>query len=83
LGFPTYAAYRLEDLMAKPGRRAASGAGLAACPRACRSRRPAGAGTKRAVISGWPLDWRYTPRSCGSRANFDDFAIKPYLSSTT
>src|ERR1700720_278874 len=86
LGFPTFAAYRLEDSMAKTpeaGRGLLERGGKPARARALADRDDLQAlvteeGGNFALA---PWDWRYYAEKLRQiRANFDDAAIKPYLS---
>ena len=85
LGYPTFAAYRLDDSMAKTPE-AARGL-LERVWRPARARALADRGELQALISEEganfklaPWDWRYYAEKMRQRrANFDDAAIKPYL----
>ncbi len=85
LGFPTYAAYRLEDSMAKTPD-AVRGL-LERVWKPARARALAGRDALQAMIAEEggnftlaPWDWRYYAEKLRQvRANFDDAAIKPYL----
>ncbi|WFU32036.1 M3 family metallopeptidase [Bradyrhizobium brasilense] len=85
LGFPTYAAYRLEDSMAKTPE-AVRGL-LERVWKPARARALADRDALQALIAeeggNFPLaswDWRYYAEKLRQRrANFDDSAIKPYL----
>src|SRR6516162_3358408 len=86
LGYPTYAAYRLEDSMAKTAEavrgllervwKPARGRALAD-----RDELQALIGEEGGNFALAPWDWRYYAEKLRQRrANFDDAAIKPYLS---
>ena len=86
LGYPTYAAYRLEDSMAKTPEavrgllervwKPARGRALAD-----RDELQALIGEEGGNFTLAPWDWRYYAEKLRQRrANFDDAAIKPYLS---
>ena len=86
LGYPTYAAYRLEDSMAKTPEavrgllervwKPARGRALAD-----RDELQALIGEEGGNFALAPWDWRYYAEKLRERrANFDDAAIKPYLS---
>lgn len=85
LGYPTFAAYRLDDSMAKTPE-AARGL-LERVWRPARARALADRDELQALISEEggnfnlaPWDWRYYAEKMRQRrANFDDAAIKPYL----
>src|SRR5882724_6634088 len=85
LGFPTYAAYRLEDSMAKTPE-AVRGL-LERVWKPARGRALADRDALQALIAEEggnfalaPWDWRYYAEKLRQRrANFDDAAIKPYL----
>src|SRR6267154_3571912 len=85
LGFPTYAAYRLEDSMAKTPE-AVRGL-LERVWKPARARAVADRDALQALIAEEggnfalaPWDWRYYAEKLRQRrANFDDAAIKPYL----
>jgi peptidyl-dipeptidase Dcp len=85
LGFPTYAAYRLEDSMAKTPQ-AVRGL-LERVWKPARARALADRDELQALITEEggnfalaPWDWRYYAEKLRQRrANFDDAAIKPYL----
>ena len=85
LGFPTYAAYRLEDSMAKTPE-AVRGL-LERVWKPARARALADRDALQALIAEEggnfalaPWDWRYYAEKLRQRrANFDDAAIKPYL----
>ena len=85
LGFPTYAAYRLEDSMAKTPE-AVRGL-LERVWKPARARALADRDELQALITEEggnfdlaPWDWRYYAEKLRQRkANFDDGAIKPYL----
>jgi len=85
LGFPTFAAYRLEDSMAKTPE-AVRGL-LERVWKPARARALADRDALQALISEEggnfalaPWDWRYYAEKLRQiRANFDDAAIKPYL----
>lgn len=85
LGFPTYAAYRLEDSMAKTPE-AVRGL-LERVWKPARARALADRDALQALITEEggnftlaPWDWRfYAEKLRQRRANFDDSAIKPYL----
>src|SRR5882757_4352831 len=85
LGFPTYAAYRLEDSMAKTPD-AVRGL-LERVWKPARARALADRDALQALIAEEggnfalaPWDWRYYAEKLRQvRANFDDAAIKPYL----
>jgi peptidyl-dipeptidase Dcp len=86
LGFPTFAAYRLEDSMAKTPE-AVRGL-LERVWKPARARALADRGDLQALVTEEggnfalaPWDWRYYAEKLRQvRANFDDAAIKPYLS---
>jgi peptidyl-dipeptidase Dcp len=86
LGYPTYAAYRLEDSMAKTPE-AVRGL-LERVWKPARARALADRDEMQALIAAEggnfalaPWDWRYySEKLRQQRANFDDGAIKPYLS---
>jgi len=86
LGYPTYAAYRLEDSMAKTPD-AVRGL-LERVWKPARARALADRDEMQALIATEgdnfelaPWDWRYYAEKLRlERANFDDAAIKPYLS---
>jgi peptidyl-dipeptidase Dcp len=86
LGYPTYAAYRLEDSMAKTPEAVRGLLERVWSP--ARKRALADRDELQALISEEggnfalaPWDWRYyAERLRQRRANFDDAAIKPYLS---
>ncbi|QWG22807.1 M3 family metallopeptidase [Bradyrhizobium sediminis] len=86
LGFPTFAAYRLEDSMAKTPE-AVRGL-LERVWKPARARALADRDALQALVAGEggnfalaPWDWRYYAEKLRQiRANFDDAAIKPYLS---
>jgi peptidyl-dipeptidase Dcp len=86
LGFPTFAAYRLEDSMAKTPQ-AVRGL-LERVWRPARARALADRDALQALVAEEggnfalaPWDWRYYAEKLRQRrANFDDAAIKPYLS---
>jgi peptidyl-dipeptidase Dcp len=86
LGYPTYAAYRLEDSMAKTPD-AVRGL-LERVWKPARARALADRDEMQAVIAAEggnfalaPWDWRYYAEKLRqAKANFDDAAIKPYLS---
>ena len=86
LGFPTFAAYRLEDSMAKTPE-AVRGL-LERVWKPARARALADRDALQALIAEEggnfalaPWDWRYYAEKLRQiRANFDDAAIKPYLS---
>src|SRR6202045_2318054 len=86
LGFPTFAAYRLEDSMAKTPE-AVRGL-LERVWKPARARALADRDALQGLISEEggnfalaPWDWRYYAEKLRQRrANFDDAAIKPYLS---
>jgi peptidyl-dipeptidase Dcp len=86
LGYPTYAAYRLEDSMAKTPE-AVRGL-LERVWKPARERTLADRDELQAIITAEggnfalaPWDWRYYAEKLRqARANFDDAAIKPYLS---
>ena len=86
LGFPTFAAYRLEDSMAKTPE-AVRGL-LERVWKPARARALADRDDLQALIAEEggnfalaPWDWRYYAEKLRQRrANFDDAAIKPYLS---
>src|SRR4030088_866253 len=86
LGFPTYAAYRLEDSMAKTPE-AVRGL-LERVWKPARARALADRDALQALVAEEggnfalaPWDWRYYAEKLRQRrANFDDAAIKPYLS---
>ncbi|MDB5581398.1 MAG: peptidase [Bradyrhizobium sp.] len=86
LGFPTFAAYRLEDSMAKTPE-AVRGL-LERVWKPARARALADRDALQALVTeegGYfalaPWDWRYYAEKLRQiRANFDDAAIKPYLS---
>jgi peptidyl-dipeptidase Dcp len=85
MGFPTYAAYRLEDSMAKTPQ-AVRGL-LERVWKPARERALADRDELQALIAAEggnfalaPWDWRYYAEKLRQqRANFDDAAIKPYL----
>jgi peptidyl-dipeptidase Dcp len=85
LGFPTYAAYRLEDSMAKTPE-AVRGL-LERVWKPARARALADRDALQALVAEEggnfalaPWDWRYYAEKLRQRrANFDDAAIKPYL----
>src|SRR5262249_29582449 len=85
LGYPTFAAYRLEDSMAKPPD-AVRGL-LERVWKPARARALADRDEMQALIAQEggnfqlaPWDWRYYAEKLRlQRANFDDAAIKPYL----
>jgi peptidyl-dipeptidase Dcp len=85
LGFPTYAAYRLEDTMAKTPE-AVRGL-LERVWRPARARALSDRDEMQSLIAEEggnfdlaPWDWRYYAEKLRQRrANFDDAAIKPYL----
>ena len=85
LGFPTYAAYRLEDSMAKTPE-AVRGL-LERVWKPARARALADRDALQALIAAEggnfslaPWDWRYYAEKLRqAKANFDDAAIKPYL----
>jgi peptidyl-dipeptidase Dcp len=85
MGFPTYAAYRLEDSMAKTPD-AVRGL-LERVWKPARARALADRDEMQAMIAAEggnfalaPWDWRYYAEKLRlQRANFDDAAIKPYL----
>jgi peptidyl-dipeptidase Dcp len=85
LGFPTYAAYRLEDTMAKTPE-AVRGL-LERVWKPARARALADRDQLQAMIAAEggnfdlsPWDWRYYAEKVRqAKANFDDSAIKPYL----
>jgi peptidyl-dipeptidase Dcp len=85
LGFPTYAAYRLEDTMAKTPE-AVRGL-LERVWKPARARALADRDELQALIAKEggnfalaPWDWRYYAEKLRqAKANFDDSAIKPYL----
>src|SRR5438105_10061188 len=85
LGFPTYAAYRLEDSMAKTPEAVRSL--LERVWKPARARALADRDALQALIAEEggnftlaPWDWRYYAEILRQRrANFDDAAIKPYL----
>jgi peptidyl-dipeptidase Dcp len=85
LGFPTYAAYRLEDSMAKTPE-AVRGL-LERVWKPARARALADRDALQALIAEEggnfalaPWDWRYYAEKLRqAKANFDDAAIKPYL----
>jgi peptidyl-dipeptidase Dcp len=85
LGFPTYAAYRLEDTMAKTPE-AVRGL-LERVWKPARARALADRDQLQAMITAEggnfalaPWDWRYYAEKLRqAKANFDDGAIKPYL----
>jgi peptidyl-dipeptidase Dcp len=85
LGYPTYAAYRLEDSMAKTPEAVRSL--LERVWKPARARALADRDNLQALITEEggnfklaPWDWRYyAERLRQRRANFDDAAIKPYL----
>jgi peptidyl-dipeptidase Dcp len=85
LGFPTYAAYRLEDTMAKTPE-AVRGL-LERVWKPARARALADRDQLQAMIAAEggnfalaPWDWRYYAEKLRqAKANFDDSAIKPYL----
>src|SRR3990170_2192585 len=86
LGFPTFAAYRLEDSMAKTPQ-AVRGL-LERVWKPARARALADRDALQALVAAEggnfslaPWDWRYYAEKLRQiRANFDDAAIKPYLS---
>ena len=86
LGFPTFAAYRLEDSMAKTPE-AVRGL-LERVWKPARARALADRDALQALVTEEggnfalaPWDWRYYAEKLRQvRANFDDAAIKPYLS---
>jgi peptidyl-dipeptidase Dcp len=86
LGYPTYAAYRLEDSMAKTPE-AVRGL-LERVWKPARARTLADRDELQAMIAAEggnfslaPWDWRYYAEKLRqTKANFDDAAIKPYLS---
>jgi len=86
LGYPTYAAYRLEDSMAKTPEAVRSL--LERVWKPARARALADRDDMQALITAEggnfrlaPWDWRfYAEKLRLQRANFDDAAIKPYLS---
>ena len=86
LGFPTFAAYRLEDSMAKTPQ-AVRGL-LERVWKPARARALADRDALQALVAEEggnfalaPWDWRYYAEKLRQRrANFDDSAIKPYLS---
>jgi peptidyl-dipeptidase Dcp len=86
LGFPTFAAYRLEDSMAKTPQ-AVRGL-LERVWKPARARALADRDALQALVAEEggnfalaPWDWRYYAETLRQRrANFDDAAIKPYLS---
>jgi peptidyl-dipeptidase Dcp len=86
LGFPTFAAYRLEDTMAKTPE-AVRGL-LERVWKPARARALADRDALQALVTEEggnfalaPWDWRYYAEKLRQvRANFDDAAIKPYLS---
>jgi peptidyl-dipeptidase Dcp len=86
LGFPTFAAYRLEDSMAKTPQ-AVRGL-LERVWKPARARAMADRDALQALVAEEggnfalaPWDWRYYAEKLRQRrANFDDSAIKPYLS---
>jgi len=85
LGYPTYAAYRLEDSMAKTPEAVRSL--LERVWKPARARALADRDELQALITEEggnfklaPWDWRYyAERLRQAKANFDDAAIKPYL----
>jgi peptidyl-dipeptidase Dcp len=85
MGFPTYAAYRLEDSMAKTPEAVRSL--LERVWKPARARALADRDALQAMIAEEggnftlaPWDWRYYAEKLRQvRANFDDAAIKPYL----
>ena len=85
LGFPTYAAYRLEDSMAKTPDAVRSL--LERVWKPARARALADRDGMQALIAAEggnftlaPWDWRYYAEKLRqAKANFDDAAIKPYL----
>jgi peptidyl-dipeptidase Dcp len=85
MGFPTYAAYRLEDSMAKTPEAVRSL--LERVWKPARARALADRDALQALIAEEggnfalaPWDWRYYAEKLRQRrANFDDAAIKPYL----
>jgi peptidyl-dipeptidase Dcp len=85
MGFPTYAAYRLEDSMAKTPE-AVRGL-LERVWKPARARAMADRDALQALVAEEggnfalaPWDWRYYAEELRQRrANFDDAAIKPYL----
>src|SRR5712672_3180376 len=86
MGYPTYAAYRLEDSMAKTPEAVRSL--LERVWKPARARALADRDALQAMIAEEggnfalaPWDWRYYAEKLRQiRANFDDAAIKPYLS---
>jgi peptidyl-dipeptidase Dcp len=86
LGFPTFAAYRLEDSMAKTPE-AVRGL-LERVWKPARARALADRDALQALVAAEggnfalaPWDWRfYAEKLRQAKANFDDAAIKPYLS---
>src|ERR1700741_2009795 len=85
LGFPTYAAYRLEDSMAKTPEAVRSLLERVWKPARARALSDRDALQKLIAEEGGhfalaPWDWRfYAEKLRQIRANFDDAAIKPYL----
>src|ERR1700760_519324 len=85
LGFPTFAAYRLEDSMAKAPEAVRSL--LERVWKPARARALADRGALQALVTEEggnfalaPWDWRYYAEKLRqAKANFDDSAIKPYL----
>jgi peptidyl-dipeptidase Dcp len=85
LGFPTYAAYKLEDSMAKTPQAVRSL--LERVWKPARARALADRDEMQALITAEggnfalaPWDWRYYAEKLRqAKANFDDAAIKPYL----
>jgi peptidyl-dipeptidase Dcp len=85
LGFPTFAAYRLEDSMAKTPQAVRSL--LERVWKPARARAMADRDALQALVAEEggnfalaPWDWRYYAEKLRQRrANFDDAAIKPYL----
>src|SRR3954469_5610408 len=85
LGYPTFAAYRLEDSMAKTPE--AVGSLLERVWKPARARALADRDALQALVAEEggnfklaPWDWRfYAEKLRQIRANFDDAAIKPYL----
>src|SRR3954452_20706448 len=85
LGFPTYAAYRLEDSMAKTPEAVRSP--LERVWKPARARALADRDALQALVAEEggnfalaPWDWRYYAEKLRqAKANFDDAAIKPYL----
>ena len=86
LGYPTFAAYRLEDSMAKTPQAVRSL--LERVWKPARARALADRDALQALVAAEggnfalaPWDWRYYAEKLRQRrANFDDAAIKPYLS---